>query len=547
MPSDASGYRRLTKRILIYDMLVNEMAERRRENPGRPLTGEARPVQAMRRDIAAIMSDSGAALPYAELERRSVQLANLLTARGLVAGDRVAILMENALDWYVAMWGARRAAMFFVPINWHLKPAEIRYVVDNSDARAIVASASLAELAQASCEGLVGVDVRLSSGGPAGGFEDLEAALSAHPPTPGGPEMDGGSMLYSSGTTGHPKGILRRLSNGAFGAPNELERMLAETYSIDPQAIYLSPAPMYHASPVGFTGTVLRQGGTVVLMPSFDAEAVLAAIEKHRITHAQFVPTHFVRLLRLPDEVKARYDLSSLRVVIHAAAPCAPDVKRAMIDWLGPIIYEYYAGSEGCGLTAINSAEWLAHPGSVGRSRTSPIRIVDLETGAELPAGEIGGIYFESPGTFSYHKDAAKSASALTPQGWGTLGDVGHVDEDGYLYLSDRRSDLILSGGVNIYPQEIENALSTHPAVADVAVIGVPNPEFGQEVKAVVELLPGAAAVSEAELIAYAREHLAHFKAPKSIDFTSALPRLPNGKLLRRRLVEQYSLPKDQA
>ena len=500
-----------------------------------------------RQTTAAILSDSGRALSYAELDRRSVRLANLLLSHGLVAGDRVAILMENALDWYVAMWGARRAGMFFVPINWHLKPAEIRYVVDNSDSRAIITSAQLAELAEASSAGLDQVVVRLSAGGSVGRFADLDTALADYPAEPAGREMDGGSMLYSSGTTGHPKGILRRLTDGAFGAPNELERMLAETYSITADSIYLSPAPMYHASPVGFTGTVLRQGGTVVLMPSFDAEAVLAAIEKYRITHAQFVPTHFIRMLRLPDAVKARYDLSSLKVVIHAAAPCAPDVKRAMIEWLGPIIYEYYAGSEGCGLTAINSAEWLEHPGSVGRSRTSPIHIVDLETGEELPVGEVGGIYFESPGTFSYHKDAAKSASALTPQGWGTLGDVGHLDADGYLYLSDRRSDLILSGGVNIYPQEIENALSTHPSVADVAVIGVPNAEFGQEVKAVVELLPGAPPLSEAELIAFARTHLAHFKAPRSIDFSDALPRLPNGKLLRRRLVEQYSTPKDQA
>lgn len=501
----------------------------------------------LKSDVAAIMSDGGSVLSYADLETRSVQLANLLASRGLMAGDRVAILLENALDWYVAMWGVRRAGMFFVPVNWHLKPTEIRYVVDNSDSRAIIASASLAELAASACDGLACVEVRLSSGGAAAGFEDLNTAIATFPAKPTLPEMDGGSMLYSSGTTGHPKGILRRLSNGRFGLPNELERMLADTYSIDSETTYLSPAPMYHASPVGFTGTTLRQGGTVVLMPAFDAEAVLAAIETHRVTHAQFVPTHFVRMLRLPEEVKARYDLSSLRVVIHAAAPCAPDVKRAMIDWLGPIIHEYYAGSEGCGLTAINSEEWLAHPGSVGRSRTSPIHIVDLETGAELPTGEVGGIYFEAPGTFTYHKDATKSANALTPQGWGTLGDVGHLDEDGFLYLSDRRSDLILSGGVNIYPQEIENALSTHPAVADVAVIGVSNAEFGQEVKAVVELLPGAATVSADDLITYARQHLAHFKAPRSIDFTTALPRLPNGKLLRRRLMEQYSLPKDPA
>lgn len=496
--------------------------------------------------IAAIMSDDSARLGYGDLTRRSVQLAALLRERGLDPGDRVAILLENRLDWYVAMWGVRRAGMFFVPVNWHLTAGEIAYVVDNSDARAIVTSVDLAHLAATACARLDGLTVRLATGGAMPGFEDLDAALAACSDVPLADERDGGTMLYSSGTTGHPKGILRALSNGPFGVANTLEAMLAETYAIDAGTVYLSPAPMYHAAPIGFTGAVLRQGGQVVLMPSFDAEAALAAIERHRVTHAQFVPTHFVRMLRLPDAVKARYDLSSLRTVIHAAAPCAPDVKRAMIDWLGPIIHEYYSGSEGCGLTAIDSHEWLARPGSVGRSRTSAIRIVDLETGAELPPGEIGGVYFEAPGSFRYHKDAAKSAGALTAQGWGTLGDVGSVDADGYLYLADRRSDLILSGGVNIYPQEIENALASHPAVADIAVIGVPNAEFGQEVKAVVQLLPGAAA-SEAELIEFARDRLASFKAPRSIDFTDAVPRLPNGKLLRRRLIDFYSAPKETA
>lgn len=496
---------------------------------------------------AAIMSDESVALSQAQLESDSVRLAHLLRARGLVAGDRVAILMENRLDWYVAMWGVRRAGMFFVPVNWHLKAAEIRYVVENSDARGIVTSVMLAPLASEASDGLPQLSVRLSAGGAADGFDDMAAALADYPADALADERDGGSMLYSSGTTGHPKGILRALSNGPFGVANTLEAMLAETYAIDAATVYLSPAPMYHASPVGFTGTVLRQGGRVVLMPSFEAEAVLAAIERHRITHAQFVPTHFVRMLRLPPDVKARYDLSSLRIVIHAAAPCAPDVKRAMIDWLGPIVHEYYSGSEGCGLTAIDSHEWLAHPGSVGRSRTSPIRIVDLDTGAPLPAGEIGGVYFEAPGSFVYHKDAAKSAGALTPEGWGTLGDVGSLDADGYLYLADRRSDLILSGGVNIYPQEVENALATHPAVADVAVIGVPDAEFGQQVKAVVQLLPDMPAPDAAALIAHARERLAHFKAPRSIDFIDALPRLPNGKLLRRHLIEQYSIKREPA
>lgn len=276
-------------------------------------------------------------------------------------------------------------------------------------------------------------------------------------------------------------------------------------------------------------------------MPSFDAEAALIAIERFAITHAQFVPTHFVRMLRLPADIRDRYDLTSLRVVVHAAAPCAADVKTAVIDWFGPIVFEYYSGSERSGFTGINSTEWLSHPGSVGRSSMGQIRIVDLETGDELPAGSVGGVYFENPPPFNYHKDPVKTAAAFNARGWGTLGDVGRIDDNGFLYLSDRRTDMILSGGVNIYPQEIENVLTTHPAVADAAVIGVPDEEFGQEVKAVVQLLSGVEPPSEADLIGYCKTHLAHFKAPRSVDFDAALPRLPNGKLMRRTLVERYA------
>ena len=495
--------------------------------------------------IAAVMADSGAELPYSELDRRSIQLSHLLRAGGLAAGDRVAILLENRLDWYVAMWGIRRAGMLFVPMNWHLTPTEIRYVLDDSDSRAIITSPLLADVARQASEGLEGLSLRLCCGTAPSDFVALDEALGQYPQEPAVHEPDGTSMLYSSGTTGYPKGILRPPENLTFGQPSSLETMIVARYSIDAETVYLSPAPMYHAAPIGFTGTVLRQHGTIVLMEAFDPEATLRAIERYRVTHVQFVPTHFVRMLRLPAETRARYDLSSLKRVIHAAAPCAPDVKRAMIDWMGPIVSEYYAGSEGCGATFIESEDWLAHPGSVGRSPDNPIHIVDPETGEELPTGEIGTIYFEGSPGFTYHKAPEKTAAARTAKGWATLGDVGSVDADGYLYLADRRSDMILSGGVNIYPLEIENALALHPAVADVAVVGLPDPEFGQVVCAVIQLLPDSPPPSPREIIDFARQRLATFKAPRSVVFTDALPRLPSGKLLRRRVLEQQLATKE--
>lgn len=498
------------------------------------------PLVSRKAELAAVMSDSGRALTHAELENQSIRLSRLLDAGGLVPGDRVAILMENNLEWFIAMWGARRAGMFFVPVNWHLTENEVRYVLENSDAHAILTTAKLLDLAVAASAGLDDVRVRLAVGANRNGFRDFAAALAACPAEPLAVELDGGSMPYSSGTTGFPKGVLRELTDDRFGRPNALETMLAATYAIDADSIYLSPAPTYHSSPVGFTQTVLIHGGTLVVMPSFDPEAALAAVERYRVTHAQFVPTHFVRMLRLRGEGASVPDLSSLRFVIHAAAPCAPDIKRAMIEWMGPVIYEYYSGSESCGLTAITSGEWLEHPGSVGRSLRGVIHILDLETGEELPSGEVGAIYFEDPAPVRYHKDPAKTAAIFNDRGWGTLGDVGWVDDEGFLYMSDRRSDLILSGGVNIYPQEVENAVNAHPAVADSAVIGLPNAEYGQEVCAVVQRLPGAH-VDEKTLIAHCRDRLAGFKCPRSIRFTEALPRLPNGKLLRRKLIETKS------
>ncbi len=500
-----------------------------------------------RANIAAIMSDSGEALTYADLERQSLQLAHLLREHGLTDGDRVAILMENNLEWFIAMWGARRAGMFFVPVNWHLHENEVRYVLENSDARTIITSSRLLDLAASAASDLPGVALRLAVGAEGSGFRDFYSALAQCSAAVPEFERDGGSMPYSSGTTGFPKGVLRDLTDDRFGTPNSLELLLSKLYKIDADSVYLSPAPLYHSSPVGFTGTLLVRGGTIVVMPNFDAEQVLAAIERYRITHAQFVPTHFVRMLRLPQDLRESFDLSSLTTVVHAAAPCPPDVKRAMIEWLGPIVYEYYAGSERCGFTAIDSAQWLAHPGSVGQSLTGAIHILDLETGNELPPGEVGGIYFENPVAFHYHKDPLKTAATFNARGWGTHGDVGWVDAEGYLYMSDRRSDLILSGGVNVYPQEIENALCSHPAVADAAVIGVPDPEFGQQVRAVVQVLEGGIRPSEEQLIAHCQTLLARFKCPRSVRFTDALPRLPNGKLLRRKLLEDPKFNKKES
>ncbi|KQS05178.1 hypothetical protein ASG11_04880 [Sphingomonas sp. Leaf357] len=486
--------------------------------------------------IAAVLPDDDDPLTYAVLERRSVQLAGLLHDRGLRPGDRVAILMENSLDWFAAMWGVRRAGMLFVPVNWHLHPAEVRYVLENSDARALLTGAQTRQVAADASRDLPQLTLRLVSGSAGDGFESLEHAIAAVPSVSQASEPDGGAMPYSSGTTGHPKGILRPLRGAKFGTRTELEDMLIDEYDLDSETVYLSPGPLYHSAPVAWTNAVQAAGGKIVVLPRFDAEDALAAIEQYGVTHAQFVPTHFVRMLGLPASARQRHDLSSLRKVVHAAAPCPPTVKQAMIAWLSPIVFEYYSGSERCGFTAIDSHEWLARPGSVGTCRNGAIHVLD-DAGIEQPPGTIGQIYFDRPVPFTYHKAAAQ---ALDVRGWGTFGDIGHVDDAGYLFLADRRSDLILSGGVNIYPQEVENRLAEHPAVADVAVIGVPHAEFGQAVKAVVQLVEDIAPPSAAELIAFVKGGIASFKAPRSVDFIDVIPRQPNGKLLRRTVRERY-------
>jgi fatty-acyl-CoA synthase len=352
-------------------------------------------------------------------------------------------------------------------------------------------------------------------------------------------------MLYSSGTTGRPKGIKPRLLPIQVDEPGDsIAGLMAHGFGFTDNDIYLSPAPVYHAAPLKWCAGVHALGGTVVIMERFDAEAALAAIERFGVTATQMVPTMFVRLLQLPDATRAAYGTSSLRLAVHAAAPCPPDVKDAMIAWWGPILTEYYGATEGHGITLIDTAEWRTKRGSVGKAALGVIHVCD-DGGAEVPTGQPGVIYFERDApAFIYHNDPEKTAESRHPghDNWATVGDIGYLDEDGYLFLTDRKAFMIISGGVNIYPQEVENVLTLHPEIFDVAVIGVPHVEMGQEVKAVVQLRDGVAPSEELaeELVDYVRERLAHFKAPRSVDFVDELPRSATGKLVKRTLQARY-------
>ncbi|HEY8527593.1 MAG TPA: acyl-CoA synthetase [Acidimicrobiales bacterium] len=490
---------------------------------------------------AIIMGSSGETVTYAQLEDRSSRLARALRDRGLGEGDHIAILMENNRQFLEVAWAAQRSGLYYTAINSHLRPAEVQHVLDDCGARALVASRAVAEVVAGL--DLSRLDVRVADAGDLPGFDRYGDVLAATAPGPLPGEREGRDMLYSSGTTGRPKGVRKELPGTPFGDPSAAPVQIAQgivALGVGPGAVYLSPAPLYHAAPLVYSMSMHRTGATVVVMERFDARACLELIERHRVTHAQFVPTMFVRMLRLPEEERRRYDLSSLRFAVHAAAPCPIPVKRQMIDWWGPIVHEYYAGTEDIGSTFITAEEWLAHPGSVGRPRDE-CHIVG-EDGEELPPGQPGLVYFAGGRPFEYHNDPHKTASITNERGWRTLGDIGYLDEDGYLYLTDRQAHMIISGGVNIYPQEAENVLAGHPAVADVAVIGVPDDEMGEAVKAVVEPVDPAAAGPEleAELLERCRAALATYKCPRTVDFVDSLPRDPNGKLYKRVLRERY-------
>ena len=488
--------------------------------------------------VVVVMAEQGREYTAGALAQQALRTAQWLAAQGLQPGERFAVLLENRIEILALALAAREAGLYAAVLSTHLTADEVAYIVQDCGARLVVASAKTLPQLEGCTLHCWSVDEATPQA------PSLHAALAAlqGPPVDFSDRPIGRDLLYSSGTTGRPKGVLKPLWPAELRGQADPEAAgTAQRLGMGEDTIYLSPAPLYHAAPLRYTLRVLELGGSAVIMERFDAETALALIERYRVTHSQWVPTMFTRLLKLPEEVRRRHDLSSHRMAIHAAAPCPVDVKRAMLDWWGDILMEYYAGSEGCGTTMINSAEWHKRPGSVGRATTGQLHIVD-DQGAELPAGEIGQVYFSDGGQFSYLNDEEKTRQAINERGWVTYGDIGHVDADGYLYLSDRRADLILSGGVNLYPQEIENALARHPAVLELAVVGVPHPDFGEVPLAAVVLRPGVQASQDTAraIAAHAAETLARLKLPQRMVFVATLPRLETGKLLRRKLKEQY-------
>lgn len=501
-------------------------------------------AQTHRDKPAVILAETGETISYGALDAASNRAAHLFRSLGLGHDDVVAFMLDNTPHYYGLTWGAQRSGLRYVCISSRLTQDETDYILENSGAKMLVVSASLAAAAQQ----LQTRIARYSLGGNIAGCEAWEDATADMPDTPIADERAGVDMLYSSGTTGRPKGVRIPLpEDPAIAQSNSLIMLALGLFRFGPDMIYLSPAPLYHAAPLRWSMAVHKVGGTVVLMKKFDPENALSFIEKYHVTTSQWVPTHFVRMLKLPDEVRSRYDLSSLNCAIHAAAPCPVPVKRAMIDWWGPVIEEYYAGSEGNGLTYVGSKDWLRLAdregvATVGKAVSGILHIMGEDNETELPPRSEGTVYFESENVFEYHGDDAKTASSRNSKGWSTLGDVGWMDEEGYLFLTDRKSFMIISGGVNIYPQEIENHLVTHPRVADVAVIGGPHDEMGEEVIAVIQPADMADVGDELrdELIAFAREKLSGVKIPRRIDFLEQLPRHDTGKLYKRLLRDQY-------
>lgn len=497
---------------------------------------------------ALIMAETGERRSYQQLENSANQGAHLLRALGMQRGDVMAVLMDNEAAYFDIAWAAQRCGLYLTSISTKISAGDIAYILQDSGAKLLVTSdvhAHIAAQALRDCTGVM--PFTISADLP--NFKSWTQLTSTLPTHPIADESAGTDMLYSSGTTGRPKGVKPPLPDGPVQDQVALETMGSALYQMGPDSVYLSTSPLYHAAPLRWAMTVQRLGGTVVVMQKFDAEQSLAHIQNYHITHATWVPTHFVRLLRLPDAVRKSYDHSALVAVIHAAAPCPIPVKHAMIAWWGPIVHEYYSGTEQCGITALSSQEWLEKQGSVGKPVMGSVHIVGPD-GQDLPPNEIGDVYFADGPQFSYHNDPAKTAAAHNSQGWATLGDIGYLDDDGFLFLTDRKNFMVISGGVNIYPQEIENFLIGHPSVGDVAVIGLPDPELGEKLVAILEMEQHAArqaadeqpdtAHLSATLKAYVRAGLGSIKTPKEFLFVDQLPREPTGKLMKAKLIQDY-------
>jgi long-chain acyl-CoA synthetase len=493
---------------------------------------------------AFIMANSGESVSYAELEARTNRLSHLFRRRGLKRLDHYAIYMENNSRYLEACGAGEKAGLYFTCVNSYLTAPELAYIVNNSQSRILITSLAKLDVAREALKDCPKVELCIVADGPGESerIVGLNEATAGLPKTPIADQSIGTAMLYSSGTTGRPKGILRPLAEQPPEQQMPLFDFLQKLWQYREGMIYLSPAPLYHSAPQAAVNLTIRMGGTVIIMESFDPQRYLELVEHWGVTHSQLVPTMFSRMLKLPEEVRSRYDLSSLEIAIHAAAPCAAPVKDDMIKWWGPIIHEYYGATEGLGFTACNTKEWLAHRGTVGRVLFGDLHILDGDM-MPCPVGTSGTVWFKTASPFEYFNDPEKTSEARSADGsMSTVGDVGYVDGDGYLYLTDRATFMIISGGVNIYPQECENLLITHPKIADAAVFGVPNADLGEEVKAVVQPMPGVKPCQELaeELIGFCSQQLSRQKVPRSIDFEEELPRLPTGKLYKRLLRDRY-------
>ncbi|MEH6476451.1 MAG: AMP-binding protein [Sneathiella sp.] len=490
---------------------------------------------------AVIMATTGKTITYKELDERSNKLAQYFRSMGLQIGDHIAFLLENNDKFHEVCWGAQRAGLYFTAISSRLSPDEAAYIVNDCGAELFITSHGKKDIAEGIASNLPHVKTKLMMNGTVQGYASYEETIEPFPNAPLADECEGADMLYSSGTTGKPKGVKPTEVGLPIDTEDNLYNVLQNLYGFDSDVTYLSPAPLYHAAPLRYNMRVQRFGGTCVVMEYFDAEDYLRLVEKFKITHSQLVPTMFIRMLKLPDTVRLKYDVSSLRLAIHAAAPCPLEVKKQMFSWWGPILHEYYGGTEGNGYCTTGPEEWLAHPGTVGKAVIGNLHIVG-DAGDELPVGETGTIYFSDSKDFVYHNDPERTAESYNDKGWSTLGDVGYMDQEGYLYLTDRKSFMIISGGVNIYPQEIEDLLISHPKIYDVAVFGVPNDDFGEEVKAVVQPVDMALASSAFadEIMKFCKDNISRVKCPKSVEFMAELPRHPTGKLYKRLLRDKY-------